>query len=130
MIEDILEKLGYNKELARNGQNRWEVEEGTAKIRITYNPDSFFIISDAFLCNLPKQGIRELYTFLLRENFTLKGKLFSLQEEKIVLSSLIYDLEMSPENGEAIFKDLFQKADHYDTLLINDYGCLPILEET
>src|SRR5690606_38671650 len=59
-IEDILDKLGYNHELARIGQNKWEVEEGSAKIKITYNPENYFIISDAFLCQLPRSGIKEL----------------------------------------------------------------------
>src|ERR1043165_7692006 len=86
-IEDILEKLGHDRELARNGQNRWEVENGSAKIKITYNPENYFIVSDAFLCKLPKMGIKELYSYLLKENYNLRGKLFSLQGENIVMSS-------------------------------------------
>lgn len=128
-VEDILVKLGHNVELARNGQNRWEVEEGSAKIKITYNPDNYFIISDAFLCLIPKQNIGAVYQYLLKENYTLHAKLFSLQGDIIVLSSLLYDLELTIETGEAMFKDLFQRADFYDTLLMEQYGCRPILEE-
>ena len=86
-IEDILTKLGYNAELARSGGNRWEVEEGSAKIKITYNPDNYFIISDAILCQLPRQNIPAVYQFLLHENYTMHSKLFSLQGDNIVLSS-------------------------------------------
>lgn len=128
-IEDILEKLGYSKELARTGHNRWEVEEGNATIRISYNPENYFIISDAFLCRLPKQNIKELYNYLLKENFNVRGKFFSLHGENIVLSSLIYDLDMTLESGEAIFKRLFNRADHYHNVLMNEYHCQPILEE-
>jgi len=128
-IEDILDKLGYNHELARTGPNKWEVEEGSAKIRITYNPENFFIISDAFLCQLPRQGIKELYTYLLRENYKLKGMFFSLHEGNVVLSSLIYDLDINLDSGQAMFRDLFQKADHYDSILIGQFNCIPILEE-
>ncbi len=128
-IEDILDTLGYNKELARTGQNKWEVEEGSAKIRITYNPENFFIISDAFLCQLPRQGIRELYTYLLRENYKLQGKFFSLHEGDVVLSSLIYDLDINLDSGRQMFKDLFEKADYYDTILIDQFSCIPMLEE-
>ena len=128
-IEEILEQLGYNRELARTGQNKWEVEEGSAKIRISYNPENYFIISDAFLCQLPRQGIRELYMYLLRENFKLKGKFFSVHEGSVVLSSLIYDLDINVETGMKMFHDLFQKADHYDAILIDQFNCLPILEE-
>ncbi|RYZ56049.1 MAG: trypsin-like serine protease [Sphingobacteriales bacterium] len=128
-IEEILEHLGYSKDLARTGQNKWEVEEGSAKIRISYNPENYFIISDAFLCQLPRTGIRELYMYLLRENFKLKGKFFSLHEGSVVLSSLIYDLDINLETGTRMFSDLFQKADHYDSILIGQFNCLPILEE-
>lgn len=128
-IEDILQKLDHSPELARIGNNRWEVEEGSAKIRISYNPENYFIISDAHLCQLPRQNISPLYTYLLKENYTLRSKLFSLQGDNIVLSSLLYDLELTIENGLEIFREFFQKADYYDTLLIEQYGCQPILEE-
>lgn len=129
-VEEILEHLGYNVELARIGTNRWEVEAGSAKIKITYNPDNYFVISDAFLCKLPRQNIGAVYQYMLRENYTMHGKLFSLQGDSIVLSSLLYDLEMTPGSGESMFKDLFQRADFYDNLLQEQYGCQPILEET
>jgi len=128
-IEAILEKIGFNKDLARTGQNKWEVEEGSAKIRISYNPENYFIISDAFLAQLPKQGIKELYTYLLRENYKLNGKFFSLHEGNVVLSSMIYDLDINLESGEEMFRDLFSKADHYDSVLIDQFNCPPILEE-
>lgn len=128
-IEDVLEKLGKNKELARGGYNFWEVEEGSAKIRINYNPDTYFIISDAFLCSIPKEQIAATYEFLLKENTQLRGMLFSLNGQNIVLSSLIYDLDLTVESGENAFRQLFQKADYYDNILIGQYGCIPILEE-
>jgi len=128
-IEEILTRLGYNKELARNGQNKWEVKKGSAKIRITYNPDNYFIICDAFLCRLPQHGIKEVYTFLLKENHNLNRMLFSLQKDNIVISSLNYDLDITADSGVAMFEHLFEKADHYDNVLIEQYGCGPILEE-
>jgi serine protease Do len=128
-IEDILEKLGHNRELARNGQNKWEVREGSAKIKVSYNSDTYFIICDAYLCRIPRTGIKELYTFLLKENFNVRGKLFSLKGENIVLSSFIYDLDITPETGHELFQKIFSKADYYDTLLIDKFGCLPIMEE-
>lgn len=128
-IEDILQKLGSNPELARNGQNRWEVEAGSATVRITYNPENYFIISDAHLCQLPKQDIGTLYAFLLQENYSLEGALFSLNGDNIVLSSLMHDVDLSVDDGERTFKRLFEKADYYDNVLTEQYGCRPILEE-
>lgn len=128
-IEDTLESLGFNKELARNGQNKWEIEAGKARVKITYNRENYFIISDAYLCKLPKQGIPALYTFLLQENYKMKCKLFSLQGENIVLSSLIYDLDINQEKALPLFRELFERADYYDEYLINTFGCQPMLEE-
>lgn len=128
-IEDILERLGKDKELARSGYNFWEVEEGSATIRINYNPDNYFIISDAFLCTLPQENINALYQFLLKENSKMKGMLFSLTGQNIVLSSLIYDLVLTVESGEKAFRELFSKADYYDDILIGQFGCKRMLEE-
>ena len=128
-IEDILEKSGLNVELARVGSNHWEVEQGSAKIKISYNPENYFVVSDAFLCRLPKQGITEVYTYLLQENFKLKTTLFSLQTDSIVLSALINDLDLTVDTGTALFKKLFEQADYYDTYLIEQFGCQELLEE-
>jgi serine protease Do len=128
-VEDILVLLGHDRDLARIGQNKWEVKNGSARVKITYNSDNFFIICDAFLCRLPKQNIKELYTFLLRENNKMYRMLFSLQGENIVLSSLNYDLDITVNSGRHMFENLFHKADYYDDLLIRQFGCQPMIEE-
>lgn len=129
IVEDILDKLGKDKELARSGYNFWEVKEGSATIRINYNPDSHFVISDAFLCTLPKENINALYQFLLKENHKMQGMLFSINGQNIVLSSLFYDLVLTADSGVKAFRELFSKADHYDNILIAQFGCQPMLEE-
>lgn len=129
VIEDILHKLGKDNELARTAPNNWEVKEGSATIRISYNPDNFFVVGDAFLCTLPKQNIGSVYEFLLRENLAMKSMLFSVSQHDIVLSSLSYDMDITMESGERMLKELFQKADYYDNFLIEKYGCEPRLEE-
>jgi len=130
-IEDILHRLGKDIKLARNGVNNWEVKEGSAKIRINYNTESYFIAADAYLCQLPSDTsrIRNLYQFLLQENYRVNGLVLSCFQQNIVLSSLIYDLDLNKENGTETFRNLFVRADEYDDLLKNDYGCLPRLEE-
>lgn len=128
-IEASLEKLGKNAALARAGNNNWHVTSGSAKIRINYNPENFFIISDALLCSLPKENNAQLYTFLLKENDTMQGALFSLHGENIVLSSLLYDVDLSVDTGTRMFRNLLTLADFYDTLLIDQFHCEPILTE-
>jgi serine protease Do len=128
-IEDILQKLGKDRELSRVSTNNWEVKEGSATIRISYNPDNYFVVGDAFLCQLPKQNIGAVYEYLLRENSQMKSMLFSVNQQDIVLSSLTYDMDMTAESGEEMLSALFKKADFYDNTLMEQFGCTPRLEE-
>ena len=132
LIEEILTDLGKDIRLARDGANRWEVQEGSAKIRISYNTESFFISGDAYLCQLPEDSpkIKVLYKFLLEQNDTeIDGLVLSCVSQNIVLSGVIYDLDMTKESAARMFSTLFRKADELDNILINDYGCIPRLQE-
>jgi serine protease Do len=130
-IEDILKALGKDVKLSRDGNNAWSVKEGSARIKITYNPDNYFIAGDAYLCQMPSEAarIKPLYKFLLEENFRTNGLVLSCVKQNIVLSCIMYDLDMNKENGVDSFRDLFQKADLYDDLLKKEYGCVERLEE-
>lgn len=131
MVEDILSELGKDVKLARDGNNNWSVKEGAAKIKINYNPENFFLAGDAYLCQLPSDTsrIKPLYQFLLQENYELDGLVLSCVRQNIVLSCIMYDLDMTKENGIEMFRNLFQKADYYDSLLEKEYGCMELLEE-
>jgi serine protease Do len=131
MVEDILNELNKDVKLARDGNNNWSVKEGAAKIKINYNPENFFVAADAYLCQLPNDTsrIKPLYQFLLQENHKLDNLVLSCVRQNIVLSCIMYDLDMTKENGIDVFRDLFQKADYYDQLLEKEYGCMELLEE-
>jgi len=130
-VEEILTELGKDVKLARDGNNNWSVKEGGAKIKINYNPENFFVAGDAYLCQLPTDitRIKDLYKFLLEENYKLDGLVLSCVKQNIVLSCIMYDLDMTKDAGIEMFRDLFQKADYYDTLLEKEYGCMELLEE-
>ena len=130
-IEEILKALGKDVKLAREGQNNWSVKEGSAKIKISYNPENYFIAGDAYLCQLPADPmkIKPLYQWLLQENYGMSGLVLSCVKQNIVLSSIIYDLDMTKESGVESFQDLFKKADEYDDHLKKEFGCLERLEE-
>ena len=130
-VEEILNELGKDVKLARDGNNNWSVKEGGAKIKINYNPENYFVAGDAYLCQLPANAanIKPLYQFLLEENFKLDGLVLSCVKQNIVLSCIMYDLDMTKENGIEMFRDLFQKADFYDQLLEKEYECQELLEE-
>ena len=71
-----------------------------------------------------------LYKFLLDENLGMRDSLvLSCVKQSIVLSCIMYDLDMTKENGIEMFRNLFQKADYYDQLLEQEYGCQELLEE-
>lgn len=131
LIENILKDLGKDVKLARNGANRWEVKEGSAKIKIHYNQENYFIAGDAYLCQLPADStmIIPLYTFLLQQNYNMNGLVLSCINQNIVLSRIIYDLDINKDSGTNLFRDLFKKADEYDNVLKNEYGCTERLEE-
>jgi serine protease Do len=130
-IEEILKELGKDVRLAREGINVWSVKEGSAKIKITYNAENFFIAGDAYLCQMPSDAtkIKPLYQFLLQENFRVNGLVLSCVKQNIVLSCIMYDHDMTKENGADSFRNLFQKADHYDDFLKTEYSCIDRLEE-
>jgi serine protease Do len=130
-IEDILKELGKDIKLSREGVNRWEVREGSAKIKITYNAENFFVVGDAFLCQLPQDAlkIKPLYQFLLQENYRTNSLVLSCQNQNIVLSCIMYDLDITKDGGVKVFDNLFKKADYYDDLLKNEFGCLDRIEE-
>lgn len=130
-IETILKELGKDIKLARNGVNNWEVEEGSAKIKISYNATNYFIVGDAFLCQMPSDPlkIKSLYQFLLQENYTLQGLVLSCNGQNIVLSCIMYDMDVTIEKGVRQFEKLFKKADEYDDLLKSRYGCTDRLQE-
>lgn len=131
LIEEILKDLGKDIKLAREGNYNWTVKEGTAKIRIVYNPENYYITGDAYLCQLPADAtkIKPLYQFLLQENYEMNGLVFSCVKQNIVLSRIMFDQDITKESGIASFQQLFKKADEYDDRLKKDYGCLDRLEE-
>ncbi|MDQ3843599.1 MAG: YbjN domain-containing protein, partial [Bacteroidota bacterium] len=96
-----------------------------------YNPSNYFVAGDAFLCQLPADTaqIKPLYQFLLQENYKLDSLILSCLKQNIVLSCIMYDLDITKEAGVEMFRDLFQKADYYDHLLEEKYGCKELLEE-
>jgi len=132
LIEEILESLGKDIRLARDGSNKWEVKEGSARIRISYNTDTFFISGDAFLCQLPLESnqIKALYKFLLQQNYDqADGLVLSCVGQNIVLSGVMYDLDITRDSAANMLSSLFKKADELDNLLITEFGCVPRLEE-
>jgi len=54
----------------------------------------------------------------------MEGLNFSIKEQDIILSLLIYDRYLNVDTGIQLFKHLFEKADYYDNILVEEYGAL------
>ena len=129
-IENILIKCGHDVRLARRGPNLWEVIQGSAKIYITYYEPNGLIAGDAVLCDLPKKDIDRVYEYLLRQNYEIESLTLSVKGQEVVLSLIIFDRYLNLDSGLKLFNLLFQKADDYDNILVEKYGCTWKVKET
>lgn len=125
-VEKILTQLGKNVKLLRNGEGQWDIQEGSALIKIKYNYSKRFISGTAILCTLPKNDIVPIYEFLLSQNYYLHNLKFSVDEQSIVLSFIINDSYFNPQTAFITFENLFKKADEYDNILVEKYGAIKI----
>lgn len=121
-IENMVKTLGYDVALSRSGPNAWEIRHGSAKILITYHEKTGLMSADAILCQLPKENIKPLYEYMLRENYTNEALTLAVNEQDILLSLLIYDRYLNEETGLKLLRMLFEKADYYDNVLVEQYG--------
>jgi serine protease Do len=122
IIEEMLIHLDFDVELSRRGPKNWEILHGSAKINISYNSKIGLIICDAYLCELPGSGIKAIYKYLLRQNHQLDGFCFSVKDQDIIISLLIYDQYLNKSTGVKLFKRLFHKADFFDNILVEEFG--------
>lgn len=121
-IEEILETLGYDLMLSRRGLRNWEIREGSAKLDLSYQKKTGLIIADAYLANLPKTHIGELYNYILKQNYYNHGISFSVKGNDIVLSTLVYDQYLNKASAVKLIKRLLMSADHYDNILVEKFG--------
>lgn len=124
IIETVLEQLGKDATLARNGTNIWAIKQGSASITITYDEKSGIIIADTQLCRLPKNNIAPIYEFLLRENYFSERLTFSAKDQYILLSFVTFDRYLTTENTNKLFSRLLEQADYYDNILTEKFNAI------
>ncbi len=123
-IEEIIRTGGHDARLARRGPNLWNIRRGSANIQLAYHEESGLVTGDAYLCSLPALPGAELFAYLLRENARLRQLSFSTYGRDIILSLLIYDRYLSVETALPRFEYLFDQADTYDNILVEEYGAV------
>lgn len=121
-IEALLTVMDYNPELCRRGLNHWQVSRGSAQIKIAYHEKTGLILADAHICYLPKDNLNELYKYLLKENYSLSGLTFSVQNSNIIISLLMYDQYINAVSTRVLFDKLMEAADKYDNILEDNFG--------
>ncbi len=121
-IENIVARIGHEVALSRCGLNSWEIRQGSARININYHEKTGMMTADAILCQLPKENIKPLYEYLLRENYTSEALTLSVHQQDILLSLIIYDRYLDEQTGMRMLQNLFVQADHYDNILVEQYG--------
>jgi serine protease Do len=122
LIENMLKKLGHDVRVSRRGSSSWEIRQGSAKINMSYYQQNGLLISDAYLCTLPTENIKPLYAYLLHENYNNESVTLSVKGQDIILSLLIYDKYLREETALKLLGNLFEKADYYDNILVEQYG--------
>ena len=128
-IEALLQQMGHQVALSRIGPNTWQIQEGSAKINISYYEKTGLIIGDAYLCRLPPLPSKPLQEYLLRQNYEIENLTLSVKGTDIVLSLLIYDRYLNADTATSLFSHLFVKADYYDNVLVEEFGATWIEEE-
>jgi serine protease Do len=123
-IERLITTIGHDVALSRCGPNAWEIRQGSAKIIITYHEKTGLISADAILCQLPETQIKPLYEYLLRENYSNNAMTLSVHEQDILLSLLIFDRYLNEDTGVEMLGALFQKADYYDNVLVEQFNAV------
>ena len=121
-IEQIVRAGGHDPRLARRGPNLWKIRQGSATIQIAYHEESGLVTGDAYLCQLPEVPSPDLFSYLLRENARTRQLSFSTYGRDIILSLLIYDRYLTVETALPRFEYLFEQADAYDNILVENFG--------
>ena len=121
LIEKILNSLKIDVTIARESQRSWKFTEGTAHIEINFFENGI-IVADALLCKMPKENIEMMYDYLLEKNDSFNYLQFSIRDNGVIISYLIIDSSLTFEDGKVGIDRLKSAANHYDDILIEQFG--------
>ncbi len=123
LIEKILDALKIDVTIARESQRSWKFTEGTAYIEINFYENGI-IVADALLCKMPKENIEAMYDYLLEKNDSFNYLQFSIRDNGVIISYLIIDSSLTFEDGKVGIDRLKSAANHYDDILIEQFGAI------
>ena len=126
VLEEVLKEMGFEIDLIRKGPDHWMLVRGSANIEISYHEKTGLISAEAYLCRLPKTQVDELYEYILRQNNVPGALTYSVKDDMVLLSFLLYDQFLHGGLIGKYLENLFRRADETDEILIQRYGALPI----
>ncbi len=121
LVEEILDSLNIDVTIARESQRSWKFTEGTAHVEVNFYENGI-IVADALLCKMPKENIEVMYDYLLEKNDSFNYLQFSIRDNGVIISYLIIDSSLTFEDGKVGIDRLKSAANHYDDILIEQFG--------
>lgn len=125
-IEDVIADSGYNPELSRSGPFFWEIDKDNLPVKIIFLNNKRLLIFDIEVCIIPEDNIAEFYEFVLQQNNLLKNLIFSLKNNEILLSFIIFEDDFNQSLCTLLLKQLIEKGKHYKELLLERFMAKPI----
>jgi len=122
IVEDVITSLGYDVNLVCQGINNWVLERGSSSLNISYAQKNGIIMADAYLCTLPDDNLDVIYNFLLQQNNILNGISFSIKNQNIILSLIVFEQHLNTLTLKNMVENLILQADRYDNILVEEYG--------
>jgi serine protease Do len=122
VIEKILTDMGIEIQVTRKGPNSWTVIQGSAVIDISYHEKTGVISAEAILCMVPQKNVEGLYYYILKQNAESGGLTFSVKDNMVLISFLVYDQFLLEDILLKYLKNLFFKTDDTDDTLIKKFG--------
>lgn len=122
-IEDMLTEKGVNPILCRAGKDFWEFYQGSALVRI-FIVDRNYLFATSPINILPKQNLRELYTYL--NSNPISPYVLGVYENQIFVSFRTHLSDIYSDQKDQIKKHIYNlalKADDLDDFLVNTYDC-------
>ncbi len=113
LIEQTIEKAGFNVILSRAGNMRWELEKNNTKTIVFYNQKPGFVIVDTFICFIPQENIHSLFKHLLEENNLILPLFFYIRKNEIYLSFVNHKDDLSADITPGMINTLMNKAIEY-----------------
>jgi serine protease Do len=126
-VEAVISEFVPNPALSRSGPFFWEVEKDNVNVTIVYLDKPRLVIFDVSCCLLPDDNIALFYEFVLQQNDVLKNLTFSLKNNEILLSFILFEDDFKHEACICLLKELIESGKHYIGLLQQRFLAKPII---